>query len=79
MEQEPRTHELTLTLGDVIAINGIEVKVVSVQPDRVRLGITAPPEVAVHRREIYLAIRESVARDRARLNGQPPNQPEEPR
>lgn len=37
--------------------DGIEVKVLRVGQDVVRIGIDAPPEVAVHRREIYEQIR----------------------
>jgi carbon storage regulator len=37
---------------------GIEVRVLRVGRDGVRLGIVAPPEVRVHRREIYDQIRE---------------------
>ena len=33
--------------------DGIEVRVLRVGRDGVRLGVTAPPAVAVHRREIY--------------------------
>jgi len=38
---------------------GIEVRVVRVGRDGVRLGIVAPPDVGVHRREIYDQIREA--------------------
>ena len=34
----------------------IEIEIVDVRGDKVRLGITAPPEIPVHRKEIYLAI-----------------------
>jgi carbon storage regulator len=57
--------------------DGIEVRVLRIGRDGVRLGVTAPPSVAVHRREIYDLIREenrraagaapSVARLRERL------------
>ncbi len=42
----------SVTIGD-----GIEIRVLSVGRDGVRLGVTAPPDVAVHRREIYDQIR----------------------
>jgi carbon storage regulator len=38
--------------------DGIEVTVLRVGRDGVRLGVRAPAEVAVHRREIYEQIRE---------------------
>ena len=36
--------------------NNIEVTIVDVRGDKVRLGITAPKEIPVHRREVYEAI-----------------------
>lgn len=40
--------------NDAIMIgDGIEVRVLRVGRDGVRLGIVAPPAVAVHRREVY--------------------------
>jgi carbon storage regulator len=43
-----RKRDEAIVIGD-----GIEVRVLRVGKDGVRLGITAPPDVAVHRREIY--------------------------
>ena len=45
-----RRHE-AIMIGD-----GIEVRVVRVGRDGVRLGIVAPPNVPVHRHEIYTQI-----------------------
>lgn len=45
--------------------DGIEIRVLRASRDGVKLGVTAPPSVAVHRREIYDLIRaenESAAR-----------------
>jgi carbon storage regulator len=40
--------------GEAVIIgDGIEIRVVRVGKDGVRLGITAPHDVPVHRREIY--------------------------
>jgi carbon storage regulator len=35
----------------------IEITVVDIRGDKVRLGITAPTRIAVHRKEVYEAIR----------------------
>ncbi len=35
----------------------VEVKVLDVKENQVKLGITAPRSIPVHRREIYLAIK----------------------
>ena len=45
---------LSRRIGEEIVIDGhIRVKVVAVHGNRVRLGIVAPQEVAVHREEIH--------------------------
>ena len=50
---------LTRREGETIRIgDDIEVKILSVKGNQVRIGITAPKEVAVHREEIYDRIRE---------------------
>ena len=41
---------------EIIIGNDITIKVVEVGGDRVRIGIVAPKEVSVHRKEVYLAI-----------------------
>ena len=46
--------------GEAIMIgDGIEVQVIRVGRDGVRLGIVAPADVPVHRQEIYAQIREA--------------------
>jgi carbon storage regulator len=64
---------LVLTRGKeeaVIIGDRIEVKVLEVRGDKVRLGIVAPPEVQVHRKEVYLAIqKENVEAARAESEG----------
>ena len=43
--------------GEMITIgNGVTVTVLSIQGDRVKLGIVAPAEVPVHRQEIHKRI-----------------------
>jgi carbon storage regulator len=52
-----RTCEETIMIGDAV-----EVTVLDVRGDRVRLGIRAPAAVPVHRKEVYLALKEENAR-----------------
>lgn len=66
-----RQRDETIMIGDEV-----EITVVDIRGDKVRLGITAPARIAVHRKEVYDAIRaenEQAARvadpDLARLNG----------
>lgn len=47
-----RHRDETIMIGDEI-----ELTVVDIRSDKVRLGIKAPTRVAVHRKEIYDAIR----------------------
>lgn len=50
---------LTRKKGQSIIIgDDVEITVVEVFGDQVRLGIKAPKEIAVHRKEIYLEIKE---------------------
>lgn len=52
----------TRRIGEEIRIgNDIRVKVVDIKGKQVRLGIEAPPEVIIHREEIYLRINENNA------------------
>lgn len=44
---------LTRKLNESIMIGDIEVKVTSLKGDYVKLGIKAPREVPIHRKEIY--------------------------
>ena len=41
--------------------DNVEIIIVDVRGDKVRLGITAPKEIPVHRREIYDAIQREKA------------------
>lgn len=47
-----RQRDETIMIGDEI-----EITVVEIRGDKVRLGITAPTRIAVHRKEVYDAIR----------------------
>jgi carbon storage regulator len=49
----------------IVINNEITVVVVEIRGDKVRLGIEAPKEVPVHRREVYEAIKRSVNPDEA--------------
>ena len=46
-----RQKEESIVIGD-----DIEITIVDVRGDKVRLGITAPKSISVHRREVYDAI-----------------------
>jgi carbon storage regulator len=69
-----RQRDETIMIGDEI-----EITVVDIRGDKVRLGITAPTRIAVHRKEVYEAIKrenEQAARladpDLTPLNGVAP-------
>ena len=48
---------LSRHINESIMIGDMEVMVVDIRGDKVRLGVTAPTEVSVHRREVYDAIK----------------------
>ncbi len=58
-----RQRDETIMIGDEI-----EITVVDIRGDKVRLGINAPTRIAVHRKEIYEAIRKE-NEQAARVNG----------
>lgn len=48
---------LTRKVGESVKIgNDIELKVLSIDGEQIKLGIDAPREIAIHRKEVYLAI-----------------------
>jgi carbon storage regulator len=47
-----RQRDETIMIGD-----DVEVTIVDIRGDKVRLGITAPREIQVHRKEVYDAIK----------------------
>lgn len=51
-----RQRDETIMIGDEI-----EITVVDIRGDKVRLGITAPRSVQVHRKEVYDAIKREMA------------------
>ena len=51
---------LSRRIGESIMIgNDVEITIIEVKGEQVRLGIRAPKNVAIHRKEIYLQIKES--------------------
>jgi carbon storage regulator len=63
-----RQKDETIMIGD-----DIEITVVDIRGDKVRLGITAPPHIPVHRKEVYEAIqRENRAASNLRPDQIPP-------
>ena len=58
-----RQRDETIMIGD-----DIEVTVVDIRGDKVRLGINAPTKIAVHRKEVYESIRKE-NEDAARMSG----------
>jgi carbon storage regulator len=56
-----RQKDESIVIGD-----DVEITIVDVRGDKVRLGITAPKNISVHRREVYDAIqREKAAKETA--------------
>jgi len=51
-----RQKDESIIIGD-----NVEVTIVDVRGDKVRLGITAPKDIPVHRREVYEAIQREKA------------------
>lgn len=51
---------LTRKKDEAIMIDGnIEIRILDIQGDKVRIGIAAPKEVNIYREEIYVQIKES--------------------
>jgi carbon storage regulator len=51
-----RQRNESIMIGD-----DVEITIVDVRGDKVRLGITAPRTISVHRKEVYLAIQQEKA------------------
>ncbi len=61
-----RQRDETIVIGDEI-----EVTVVDIRGDKVRLGITAPKSISVHRKEVYDAIRKENRQAAAEAGAEP--------
>ena len=55
-----RQKDESIMIGD-----DVEITIVDVRGDKVRLGITAPKEIPVHRREVYEAIQREKSKKEA--------------
>ncbi len=55
-----RQKDESIMIGD-----DVEITIVDVRGDKVRLGITAPREIPVHRREVYDAIQREKSEKKA--------------
>jgi carbon storage regulator len=78
-----RQRDETIIIGD-----DIEITVVDIRGEKVRLGINAPPHIPVHRKEVYEAIKrekqaggqadvhvDSLAQRRGRSHDEPKSEP----
>ncbi len=64
-----RQRDETIMIGD-----DIEITIVDIRGDKVRLGITAPTQIPVHRKEVYEAIKRE---NRAAANIKPEDLPQD--
>jgi carbon storage regulator len=65
---------LARRIGESIMVGDqVEISVVDIKGDQVKLGIKAPPQVKVYRREVYAAIQEE---NRAAAAGAPDSLPQ---
>jgi len=67
-----RQRDESIIIGDNIVVT-----IVDIRGDKVRLGIDAPGEIPVHRREVYEAIQRENLRA-SRLGSKDPKPPETP-
>ncbi len=66
-----RQRDESIMIGD-----DVEIIIVDVRGDKVRLGITAPKTIPVHRREIYDAIQREKEESRKQQEKEPQKQQE---
>ena len=64
-----RKRDQSIMIGD-----DIEVIVVDVRGDKVRIGITAPKDISVHRKEVFEAIRRENESATKLATGDPPGE-----
>lgn len=51
---------LTRKIDEALIIDGkIQIKILDIQGDKVKIGIEAPKEIAIYREEVYSQIQES--------------------
>ena len=43
----------------IVINNNVEIKIIEIKGDQVKLGITAPKSVPIYRKEVYLQIQEA--------------------
>ena len=61
---------LTRKRGESILIDGgIEIKITEISGDKIKLGISAPPDVKVYRKELY----ETVCENKTAAQSAPPD------
>ena len=65
-----RQRDESIMIGD-----NVEITIIDVRGDKVRLGITAPPKIPVHRKEIYELIKREGERG---YKPKPPYEPSPP-
>lgn len=63
-----RQKDESIVIGD-----DVEITIVDVRGDKVRLGINAPREISVHRKEIYNAIQKEKAQNGGKADKKPKN------
>ena len=61
---------LTRKKGESIIVNNdIEISILDIRGDQVKVGISAPKEVPVYRKEVYIQIQEANKEASANLEG----------
>ncbi|AWW34765.1 carbon storage regulator [Mannheimia varigena] len=56
---------LTRKIGEVLLVgDDVEITVLSIRGNQVKLGVNAPKEISVHRQEIYERIKASAKEDK---------------